>query len=139
MARTARRVTGGVLFLDCEGLSKLVRQDRHVLEIIEVAKHDGFTLGASVLTFVEATHDKVDQNRLNWVRRAITPYVVTEEISRDAERLLLTHRDHHGHKYAIDAVVAATLLRLDGPRVILTSDVEDMERFLEKRAKVIKV
>ena len=33
----------------------------------------------------------------------------------------------HGHKYAVDPVVAATALRSVKPVVILTSDVDDMK------------
>lgn len=138
MARTAGRLTGGVLFLDSEGVAKLVRRDRAVQEIADIARQDGFAIAASVLTFIEANYRGIDQRRLAYVRSGIKHYPVTEGVGRSAEALLIEH-GLHGHKYAIDAVVAATLLSLPGPRVMLTSDTDDMTRFLGKRAKVVEV
>ncbi|WP_211268829.1 hypothetical protein [Actinoplanes subtropicus] len=43
----------------------------------------------------------------------------------------------HGHKYAIDAMVAEVALRLPGPVVVLTSDVDDMVGLCGRRVRVV--
>lgn len=43
----------------------------------------------------------------------------------------------HGHKYAIDAMVAEVALRLPGPTVVLTSDVDDMVKLCGRRVRAI--
>ncbi|MFF4305790.1 hypothetical protein [Streptomyces sp. NPDC001601] len=45
----------------------------------------------------------------------------------------------HGHKYAIDSVVAATALGYAGPRIIVTSDVDDMNRLCGKTVRTVAV
>lgn len=52
---------------------------------------------------------------------------------------LLTETGLHGHKYAIDAVVAATAMRVSGRSVVLTSDPEDMIMLCGGRVRILKV
>ena len=61
---------------------------------------------------------------------------VSEEISLAAIELLRVSR-LHGHKYAIDAVVAATALNAVKPAIMLTSDVEDMSKLCGKAVKLV--
>ncbi|MFC4377174.1 hypothetical protein ACFO5K_24110 [Nocardia halotolerans] len=53
-------------------------------------------------------------------------------------RGLLTAAGLHGHKYAIDADLAAVACRLPGPVVLYTSDAADLSRLLEGFPVVIK-
>ncbi|GAA3374938.1 hypothetical protein GCM10020367_40740 [Streptomyces sannanensis] len=41
---------------------------------------------------------------------------------------MLRNANLHGHKYAIDSVVAATALGFSGPRIIVTSDGDDINK-----------
>jgi predicted nucleic acid-binding protein len=61
---------------------------------------------------------------------------VTDEISFHAIDLLRV-AGLHGHKHAIDSVVAATALRSVKPAVILTSDADDMERLCGKQVRIV--
>jgi hypothetical protein len=138
VARAARGIARGVLFLDSEGLSKFVSDDVRVTRIIERGRHRGLSVATSPLTFIEISHPGIDRRRLSWIRSAIDVVPVSSEIGRSAEALLAA-TSLHGHKYAIDAVVAATTLSRPGPRVILTSDVDDMAKLLGKDAEIVFV
>ena len=61
--------------------------------------------------------------------------LVTEAITWSAIDLL-RNANSHGHKYAIDAVVAATALSYRGPRIILTSDADDMLKLCSDRVHI---
>ncbi|MGJ5833118.1 hypothetical protein [Streptomyces ossamyceticus] len=52
---------------------------------------------------------------------------------------LLRNANLHGHKYAIDSVVAATALGYAGPRIIVTSDADDMNKLCGDRVRVVGV
>ncbi|MFI7704480.1 hypothetical protein [Nonomuraea sp. NPDC049480] len=45
----------------------------------------------------------------------------------------------HGHKYAIDAVVAETAIRQPRPVVMLTSDTDDMKKLCGDRVHLVAV
>jgi predicted nucleic acid-binding protein len=79
---------------------------------------------------------KNDQFRWHLSRLRIEP--VTDEISLHAIDLL-REAGLHGHKYAIDAVVAATALRATKPITILTSDTDDMRKLCGKQVRVVSV
>ena len=51
---------------------------------------------------------------------------MTAEVARLASKLLRDAGNLHGHKFAIDAMVAATARRLSGQVIVLTSDPEDL-------------
>jgi predicted nucleic acid-binding protein len=74
-------------------------------------------------------------NRFRWHVSRLKILPATEAITWKAIDLL---KDAclHGHKYAIDAVVAATALSYSGPRIILTSDVDDMKKLCGDRVQV---
>lgn len=62
----------------------------------------------------------------------------SETIARHASRLLAA-AGHHGHKYALDALVAATALASPAPATVLTSDPEDLRQLCDDRVAVVKV
>lgn len=92
------------------------------------------------MTVPEAYQDKVSRDWLRYTlsRLAIEP--VTEEVALCATGLLREHGLHR-HKYAIGAVVAATALLRPGRVAVLTSDVDDLQRFCQedKRVTVVQV
>src|ERR1051326_4053808 len=118
MARARSRLSAGTLVLDSEGLSKWCSADQRVTAYVREAQDNDFRVVVSALTPIEAfdVRSKSDSSRLYLSRLKIEP--VTDDISFHAIDLL-REAGLHGHKYAIDAVVAATALRAAKPTVIL--------------------
>lgn len=138
MARSRGELTGGTLVLDCEGLVKWCGADRRVTALVEGAQDNGYTIVVSALTPIEAQDVRAKADRLRWYLSRLKIEPVTEEITMTAIDLLRTHR-LHGHKHAIDAVVAATALDVTRPVVMLTSDEDDMTRLCGKAVRVVPV
>jgi predicted nucleic acid-binding protein len=128
----------GTLILDSEGLTKVVGKDRDVLAQIDAARRGGANTVVSAMTLVEARDPKVNQTRFDWAASLVMVLPVTEEVARAASRLLSLTR-LHGHRHAIDAVVAATALASPAPRVILTSDPGDLGKLCGPQARVVQV
>lgn len=127
MARAQGGLSHGILLLDSEGLSKAVQADPQVTAFIRVAQANDALVAVSNLTLIEAWHTRVNMPRFRWYVSRLTVLPVTEAITWRAVDLL-RESGLHGHKYAIDAVVAATALTHAGPRIILTSDQDDMAK-----------
>ncbi|MCP3819070.1 PIN domain-containing protein [Streptomyces sp. A3M-1-3] len=138
MARPRGQLSNGVLLLDSEGLSKAVSADRAVTAFIRAAQSNDTLVAVSDLTLIEAWHAKVRMDRFRWYVSRLEVLPVTEAITWRAIELL-SDAGLHGHKYAIDAVVAATALGYAGPRIILTSDVDDMNKLCGTKAQVERV
>jgi predicted nucleic acid-binding protein len=124
------------LVLDSQGLSSWIDRDRKVMRLLEQAERDGVDLAMSAATIIEVSHDGVDSARLNWLLSRIRVEAVTKESARRSAGLL-KDAGMHGHKYAIDAMVAEVALRLPGMVVILTSDADDMMKLCGQRVRVI--
>jgi predicted nucleic acid-binding protein len=124
--------------LDSEGLSKWCAADQRVTAYVREAQSNDFRVVVSALTPIEAFDMRAKNDRFRWHLSHLKIEPVTDEISFYAVDLL-REAGLHGHKYAIDAVVAATALRSVGPVVILTSDADDMEKLCGKRARVVTV
>ncbi|MFE0422211.1 PIN domain-containing protein [Streptomyces sp. NPDC058953] len=121
------------LVLDSEALSLLLRNDRKMAARLEVSRQTGVTVLVSVLTIVEAVQGKTDLARLKWVLSRLQVEPVSHEDSMTAVTLLRDAGGLHGHKYAIDAVVAALALRAPAPVVVLTSDQDDWSKLCGNR------
>ena len=124
------------LALDSHGFSLWIKRDRRVMLLLEQAERDGIDLAMSAATIIEVWHDGVDDARLNWLLSQIRVEAVTKESARRSAGLL-KEAGLHGHKYAIDAMVAEVALRLPGPVVVLTSDVDDMVKLCGPRVRAI--
>jgi predicted nucleic acid-binding protein len=124
------------LVLDSQGLSSWIDRDRKVMRLLEQAERDGADLAISAATIVEVSYGGVDIARLNWLLSRIRVEPVTKESARRSVGLLKEAR-LHGHKYAIDAMVAEVALRLPAPVVVLTSDVDDMVKLCGQRVRII--
>ncbi|MFE3515018.1 type II toxin-antitoxin system VapC family toxin [Streptomyces sp. NPDC059166] len=135
MARPRGRLSQGILLLDSEGLSKTVRADPQVTAFVGMAQSKDMLVAVSDLTLIEAWHDRIQMDRFRWYVSRLQVLPVTESITWNAISLL---RDAglNGHRYAIDAVVAATALSHQGPWIILTSDTDDMTRLCGERVHV---
>ncbi|MFD8148337.1 DNA-binding protein [Streptomyces sp. NPDC059708] len=128
----------GTLVLDCEGLAKAVSRDRTVTRWLTLASADDMQVITSSATLVEVVHPEINMPALQWTLSRVVVQPVTQEIAHRATGLL---RDAglHGHKYAIDAMLAATALAAPGPVTVLTSDPSDLIALCGKRLTAIKV
>ncbi|MBW1602342.1 type II toxin-antitoxin system VapC family toxin [Streptomyces sp. JJ66] len=129
---------GGTLVLDCEGLAKAVLQDRDLNEWLALARAQDRRVITSAATLVEVAHPRLKLPALEWVLSRVVVEPVTDSLARRATKLL-TRGGLHGHKHAIDAMLAATALAAPGPVMILTSDPDDLRALCGDRAAVIKV
>ncbi|MCK8679185.1 PIN domain-containing protein [Streptomyces lichenis] len=128
----------GIIFLDSQGLSAAIAEDRKVMARLRVYWRAGATVAISANTIIEVMHAKVNMPRLNWLLSRIKVEPVTEQSARTAARLLIG-AGLHGHKYAIDATVAEAALRQEPPVVMLTSDLDDMDRLCGERVSLVAV
>ncbi|AWI28539.1 PIN domain-containing protein [Streptomyces tirandamycinicus] len=129
---------GGTLVLDSEGLAKAVLRDRTVTGWLALARADDLRVITSAATLVEVIHPRINRPALEWTLARLVLEPITEPIARHAAALL-ADAGLHGHKYAIDAMLAATALAAPGPATILTSDPEDLMTLCGTRATVIKI
>ncbi len=98
---------------------------------METARRRRARVVVSAVTLTEVIRGDSRDAAVHRVLSRITVLPVTVEIARRAGELLgatgLT-----GHRYALDAVVAATALQQPRPVVLLTSDLDDINRLVEE-------
>lgn len=138
MARAQGQLSHGVLLLDSQGLSKFMDNDPHVTGLVRTAQAKDTLVAMSNLTLIEAWHAKVRMDRLRWHASRLEVLPVTDAVTWRAIDLL-RNANLHGHKYAIDAVVAATALGYSGPRIVVTSDADDMSKLCGDRVRAVSV
>ncbi len=127
-----RRVAaGGTLVLDSEGLSKLASGDARVRAFLESALARRSRVVVSAITLTEVLGGGSRDAAVHRVISRISVVAVSAEIARKAGELL-GKSGLSGHRYAIDAVVAATALELERPVVLLTSDPDDLTKLVEE-------
>ncbi|MBB1242765.1 DNA-binding protein [Streptomyces durbertensis] len=128
----------GTLVLDCEGLSKLLTGDESVVALVGEARQRGVETVICALTIIEAVHGGTHPARLAWVLSGLRVVAVGEEESK-AAATLLAGAGLHGHKYAIDAAVAAVALRQRRPVLLATSDIDDMSKLCGDHVRLVAV
>ncbi|KAB8165292.1 DNA-binding protein [Streptomyces sp. 3MP-14] len=133
-----RPTMGGTLALDCEGLAKAVQRDRTVNAWLALARRHDLRVITSAATLVEVAHPRVNHAALAWTLSRLIVEPVTEPIARRATTLL-SRAGLHGHKHAIDAMFAATVLATSGRATVLTSDPDDLLALCGDQVTVIKV
>ncbi|MFG2877425.1 type II toxin-antitoxin system VapC family toxin [Streptomyces sp. NPDC048337] len=124
------------IVLDAQALSLLLRDDRRMIARVEAARREHVLFKVSALTIVEAVYGKTNTARLKWVLSRLHVEEVTEDDSLKAVQLLEEAGGLHGHKYAIDALVAAMALRSPAPTLVLTSDRDDWSKLCGDRVKI---
>jgi hypothetical protein len=134
----SRATPGGTLVLDSEGLAKAVQRDRAVTEWLALARADDMRVITSAATLVEVIHPRLRQAALDWTLSRLVVEPVTEDVARRAA-VLLAKVGLHGHKHAIDAMVAAMARAATGPATVLTSDPEDLLTLCGPRVVVLAV
>ncbi|MFI5620435.1 PIN domain-containing protein [Streptomyces sp. NPDC051567] len=126
------------LVLDSEGLSKYLLRDPEVVGWLAAAGARDVRVITSTVTLVEVIHPRINHAALQWALSRIVVEPVTEEIAHRATALL-REAGLHGHKYAIDAILAATALAAPGPVTVLTSDPEDLAALGGKDLTTVRV
>jgi predicted nucleic acid-binding protein len=127
-----------VYLLDSEGLSQAVLGHRMMGARLKDADRSGIRVVTTSMTLVEAYHGRVKQAAWKWTLSRIAVEPVTREVADEAIDLLQA-AGLHGHKYAIDAALAAVALRRRGDVVVFTSDDEDMRALCGDRVVVHKL
>ncbi|MBT2469944.1 hypothetical protein J7E97_19215 [Streptomyces sp. ISL-66] len=127
---------------DSEALSKAVRGDRAVLGLVNTAWERKTPVVTSGLTALEAWDPRPGKApRLwDWAMSRVEVVHADDSVVGIA-RALLTEAGLHGHKYAIDAVLAAVAVAKSrrGEQVtVFTSDVDDLERLLSGHPVVVQ-
>ncbi|MFG3409490.1 hypothetical protein ACGF2Y_31370, partial [Streptomyces sp. NPDC048142] len=97
------------------------------------ALHDGHPPGAEPLI------SNVRQSGSSSLLSRLRVEPVSQEDSLTAVALLRNAGGLHGHKYAIDALVAALALRVPAPVIVLTSDRDDWSKLCGKRVIIKEV
>ncbi|WP_369988135.1 type II toxin-antitoxin system VapC family toxin [Streptosporangium sp. 'caverna'] len=124
--------------LDCEGLSRAILQTPELTEWLIAAEEEDIRVVVSAVTLVEVSHPTLNRARYEWTLSRMNVEPVTRDIARDAARLL-AEAGLHGHKYAVNAMVCATALRLPSPVTVLTSDTDDIIAISQRRLRAVKI
>jgi predicted nucleic acid-binding protein len=127
-----------VFVLDCEALSLAVRGDRTMIGWLDLAARGEAEVVTSPMTLVEAYDGRTTEQRWDWVLSRVKVIDLGKEEARRARRLQADTK-LHGHKYAIDAMLAVVALSQRGQVTVFTSGVEDLEKLLPSHIVVKKV
>ena len=127
-----------VFVLDCEALSLAVRGDRAMIGWLDLAARGEADVVTSPMTLVEAYDGRTTEQRWDWVLSRVKVAELGKEEARRARRLLADTK-LHGHKYAIDAMLAVVALSQRGQVTVFTSDVDDLDKLLPDRIVVRRV
>ncbi|MFJ8972036.1 MULTISPECIES: hypothetical protein [Streptomyces] len=121
--------------LDCDALSRVALRDRMLTGVLTKAHQSGIRVVTSSMTLVEAYHSKIRMPVWNWAMARVVVEPVTKDIADEAIRLL-REAGLHGHKYAIDAALAAIANRQPGRTALFTSDLDDLGKLCRPRVQL---
>ncbi|MFD8911782.1 hypothetical protein [Streptomyces sp. NPDC059575] len=127
-----------VFVLDCEALSQAVRGDRKMIAWLDLAARGEAEVITSPMTLVEAYDGRTTDQRWDWVLSRLKVAAIGKDEARQARRLL-AQAEPHGHKYAIDAVLAVIARQQKGQVTVFTSDVDDLEKLVPDTVVVKRV
>ncbi|MFE2036738.1 type II toxin-antitoxin system VapC family toxin [Streptomyces scopuliridis] len=112
---------------------------------VSVSLHEGTIAALKARTgkrgmsaYVEARGPRTSQARFDYAVSRVNIIPPTEAVARRASELLAA-AGLHGHKYALDVIVAATALASPAPVTVLTSDPEDLHMLCGPGIRVIKI
>jgi hypothetical protein len=128
----------GTLVPDCEGLSQLVLRTPELTEWPAGAEAEDTRVITSSVTLVEARDPRMKQARFDYAVSRVNVVQPSEAVARHANRLVAA-AGLHGHKYPLDAIVAATAPAAPPPVTVLTSDPEDLLILCGRGGRVIKL
>lgn len=115
-----------------------MRRNLRLTEWLVAADAEDIRVITSSVTLVEARDPEIHQAQFDHAISRVNIIPPTEPIARRASRLLASG-GLHGHKYALDAIVAATALASPGPVTVLTSDPEDLGMLCGIGVTVIRI
>lgn len=127
-----------VFVLDSEALSLAVRGDRRMIAWLDLAARGEAEVVTSPMNLVEAYDGRTTEQRWDWVLSRLQVADIGKDEARQARRLLADTK-LHGHKYAIDAVLAVIARQQKGQVTVFTSDVDDLEKLVPDTIVVKKV
>jgi hypothetical protein len=130
-----RDVTTTSYVLDCEGLSQAALGRKTVTAELKDAYRSDIRVLTSSMTLIEAYHDRIPRAAWRWTMSRVAVVPVTEQLANEAITLL-KETGLHGHKYAIDAALAAIVRRLPGDVVVFTSDEDGMTKLCGAHAVI---
>nr|WP_202488077.1 PIN domain-containing protein [Streptomyces sp. SID5473] len=116
----------------------MVQRAPGLMEWLGAAQAEDIRVVISSVTLVEARDPRTHQARFDYAVSRANVVPPTETIARHASKLL-ADAGLHGHKYAIDAIVAATALASPPPVTVLTSDPEDLSALCGPGVCVVKI
>ena len=122
---------GGTLVLDAEGLVKLSKGDPRVVARAKLAHARDAKVVTAATTLAEVLRGGPRDAPVHQALRRVRVVSIHSDDARAAGRLLGQAR-LSGHRYALDALVAAVALAQPRPVVLLTSDAKDMERLTDE-------
>ncbi|SFT02922.1 PIN domain-containing protein [Saccharopolyspora flava] len=127
-----------VFVLDSEALSQAVRGDSRMIAWLDVAARGEASVVTSPMTLIEAHDGRITSRRWDWILSRLTVADIGKEQARLA-RKLLSEAGLHGHKYAIDAVLAVVASQQQGQVTVFTSDTGDLEMLVPDHVLVKKI
>ncbi|GAB3181416.1 hypothetical protein [Streptomyces incanus] len=127
-----------VYLLDSEGLSQTVCGATAMKGRLKAAQLAGVRVMTTSMTLIEAYDVRTYLPAWHWALSRVHVEPVTEDIAQEAIGLL-KEAGLHGHKYAIDAALAAVALRQPGPVTVFTSDEDDLRKLCGDRVVVMSL
>ncbi|MGV9641392.1 PIN domain-containing protein [Streptomyces sp. NPDC004822] len=127
-----------VFVLGCEALSLAVRGDRRMIAWLDLAARGEADVVTSPVALVEAYDGSTTEQRWDWVLSRLQVVDIGKDEARQARRLLADAKSH-GHKHAVDAVLAVIARQRRGRVTVFTSDVDDLEKLVPDTIVVRKV
>ncbi|MFE9698936.1 PIN domain-containing protein [Streptomyces sp. NPDC006270] len=121
--------------LDCEAVSRAALGNPEMKSRLKDAHRAGIRVVTSSMTLVEAYHNEIRRPVWDWAMSGIVVEPVTKDIADEAIRLL-REAGLHGHKYAVDAALAAVAHRQTGRTVLFTSDLDDLGKLCRPRVQL---
>ncbi|WP_407838582.1 hypothetical protein ACE1OC_23000 [Streptomyces sp. DSM 116496] len=132
--RSGDLVRPRLFVFDSEALSRAVRGDRAFLGLVNKAWERRAPVVTSGLTTLEAWDPRPGKAPRLWDWALSRIEVIhADGAIVDSARSLLTEAGLHGHKYAIDSILAAVAAagaRRGSQVTVFTSDADDLERLL---------
>lgn len=126
-----------VFVFDSEALSKAIQGDREMTALVKAAPRLGIPIVTSALTTLGAWNpsDTSRQALWKWTLSRIRIVHTDDQVIATARDMLKT-AGLHGHKYAIDAILAAVAAReaaQGAQATVFTSDTDDLHQLLAGR------
>jgi len=121
---------------DSEALSRVIAQDPYLRSVALDAYLVKAPVIVSAATLIEVTYPKMNRAGFDWAISRLRIIPVTEHLAKEASKLL-ADAGMHGHKHALDAMVAATAIQVGGVPYLFTSDPDDIRALVGKAASVI--